>query len=77
MLTLGSTCLLASVSLLNYKGTVLSYQNQSTTLPKTSVGDRNPNPNSKGSERFEGSESDQIVRIRIRIRKDPKANFIY
>jgi len=41
---------------------------------KGSVGDPNPNP--KGSERFEGSESDQTVRIRILIRKDPKANYI-
>jgi len=41
-----------------------------------SVGDPNQNPNPKGSERFEGSESDKTVRIRIRIRKGPQANFI-
>jgi len=36
------------------------------------ISDGDPNPN--GSKRFEGSY--QTVRIRIRIRKDPNANFI-
>ena len=47
------------------------------TKLRKGVGDPNPNP--KGSERFEGSESesDQTVRIWIRIRKDPNANVVY
>ena len=39
-----------------------------TCIDRSSVGDPNP----KGSERFEGSESDQTIRIR----KDPNANFV-
>jgi len=54
----------------------IKFVNKLPVSIQSSVGDPNPNPNPKGSERFEGSESDQIVRIRIRIRKDPKANFI-
>jgi len=42
------------------------------SVQKCSVGDPNPNPNPKGSERFKGSESDQIVWIRLD--SDPKGS---